>query len=156
MSSGTLAGLLQDLGDSIGVAGLAPDAQGYCLIGIGEVLVTMQHEPERDELLLFTRLAVVPEPLHAAACIELLSANLFWIRSGGATFAFEPAEGAVYLQAREPMRVLDTPAFRRLLEGFVETAEAWTARLMALAAAPESAATEPPEPPLPVPGALRA
>ena len=154
MSSGTLAGLLQDLGDSIGIADLAPDGQGYCMIGIGEVLVTLQHEPERDELLLFTRLAVLPEPLRAAACIELLSANLFWIRSGGATFAFEPAEGAVYLQAREPMRVLDTPAFRRLLEAFVETAEAWAARLAALAAPPEQTGTAPPGPPLP--GMLRA
>jgi hypothetical protein len=73
----------------------------------------------------------------------MLTGNLFWAQTKGATLAVEPADGLVFLLAKQNSLSLDLPRFNRLIEDFVETGEAWLRRLKPFAAdATEPAASE--------------
>ncbi|MBS0643373.1 MAG: type III secretion system chaperone [Acetobacteraceae bacterium] len=144
MSIDAVRSVLRDLGAGIGLPELAPDDDGYCCLKIGEqITVSMQYESEEQNLVLFARLCAIDPVFREEAYEMLLAGNLFWAQTGGATLAVEPAGGEVMLQAKESTAALDLPRFNRMLQSFVDTGEAWIARLKPFAATPSETAEEP-------------
>lgn len=143
MSIEIVRGLLRDFGAGIGLPELALDEQGYCCLQIGEqIKVSLQYEADEQDLVLFARLCPIDVAMREEAFEMMLTGNLFWAQTKGATLAVEPADNLAFLLARQKSLSLDLPAFNRLLEDFVETGEAWLRRLRPFAA--EAAeATEP-------------
>jgi Tir chaperone family protein CesT len=133
MSIEMMNGLLRDFGAGIGLPDLAPDDQGYCCLMIGEAItLSLQYEPEEEELAMFARIGHVDDDQRGEACEMLLAGNLFWAETKGGTLAFEPASGSVFLMMKDRIQALDGPRFNTLLTRFVEAAEEWRQRLRAL------------------------
>jgi Tir chaperone protein (CesT) family len=144
MSIDVLRGLLRDLGAELGLPELAPDDQGYCSLKIGErITISIQYEPEEQDLVLFTVLGEVGEELRPEAYPILLAGNLFWAETRGGTLAVEPGTGAVFLLMKDKIQAVDGTRFRAMLTDFVETGEIWQKRLEDLAAAEEMPEPEP-------------
>src|SRR5262245_8760184 len=122
MSMESYRGLLADFGRSIGLAELAPDADGYCALSFDDLPVHLQYEPDDDEVLAFTRLGRIQDPHHAGLLERLMEANLFWAGTGGATLGLQPEDASVFLMQRRPLAVLDCPRLVALLEKFVTAA----------------------------------
>ncbi len=130
MSLDIMRGLLRDLGASIGLPDLAPDDDGYCCLRIGEhVTVSLQYEPEGQDIALFAKLCQVPQPFRREAYEMMLAGNLFWAQTRGGTLAVEPSEGVVFLLMKEKAQALEFSRFNAMLENFVEAAEDWQRRL---------------------------
>lgn len=143
MSIEILRGLLRDFGAGIGLPDLAPDDQGYCCLQIGEQMkVSLQYEADEQNLVLFARLCAIDVAMREDAFEMMLTGNLFWAQTKGATLAVEPADNLVFLQAKESVLSLDLPRFNRLLENFVETGETWVQRLKPFAADAADSAVE--------------
>src|SRR5689334_3392201 len=56
MSLDAYRGLVSEFGGAIGLTGLAPDEEGYCALTFDDVPVHLQYEPEKDEIVAFSRL----------------------------------------------------------------------------------------------------
>jgi hypothetical protein len=135
MSLDILRSLLRDFGTGIGLPDLAPDDQGYCCLQVGELVkASLQYEPEGQDLVVFARLAEVGPEERPIAHEMMLAGNFFWGQTKGGTLAIDPAEGVVFLQMKEKLRVLDLPGFEALMERFVAAAEAWQGHLQSLTA----------------------
>ncbi len=133
MSLDVMRSLLRDFGAGIGLADLAPDDQGYCCLQFGEhVKVSLQYEPEGQDIVVFARLGAIEPEDRALAHEMMLAGNFFWGQTKGGTLAIDPSEGVVFLLMKEKLRALDLPGFEALLERFVAVAEAWQSRLQVL------------------------
>ncbi|MEJ0017899.1 MAG: type III secretion system chaperone [Acetobacteraceae bacterium] len=105
-----MRGLLRDFGAGIGLPQLSPDEQGYCCLRIGEeITISLQYEPEAQNLVLFARLCQIDETASEAANEMMLAGNMFWGQTRGATLAVEPVERIVFLLAKEAVVSLDLP-----------------------------------------------
>jgi hypothetical protein len=145
MSIQLMNGLLRDLGATLGLPDLAADEAGYCCLAIGDrIRVSLQYDPETEDLTLFTRLLRIAPEDRLEAYEAMLAGNLFWARTRGGTLAVEPGEGWVMLLMKERIQVLDGHAFQALLENFVDAAESWQERLSALAEPERPAPSGPP------------
>lgn len=89
-----------ELGARLGMPGLALGEDGMCILSIddGALLPTIGYNPRAGTLdVMICMDDAVPSgrQLH-----RLLAANFAWTRSEGATFAVEPASGALVVQRR--------------------------------------------------------
>lgn len=81
---------------------------------------------EDDALIIFATLGEAPE--HATGLMEtLLSANLFWRDTAGATLSLDPDTRAVLMAQRLPEAALrDTAALRLAIDRFAIMLNSWT------------------------------
>lgn len=127
MDRDQVAALIAQLGGEIGIPSLALDADGSCTLFIddGGVIVSLGHNTVTGSIDLMVCLDAV-EPA-AVPLNLLLQANFAWRGSRGATFAIEPASGALVLQRR--VTAADGAELRQALEELIDAAEAWSKRL---------------------------
>jgi hypothetical protein len=71
----------------------------------------------------------------AAVYKALLRAQYLGVESGGMTFGLRPGDDAVVLSRGLDLATLDVATFQAALQAFVDTAEAWMARLPGLGTA---------------------
>ena len=128
MSLDSYRGLLSDFGGAIGLADLAPDEEGYCALTFDDLPVHLQHDPEKDEIVAFSRIGTADEDRLEGIYGMLLGANLFWQGARGATLSVEPYTSTVFIADRRPAGLSDA-IFREWLGEFVEIAEFWQGRL---------------------------
>jgi hypothetical protein len=134
MSIELMNSLLRDFGATIGLPDLAADEGGYCCLAIGErVRISLQYDPEAQDLALFSQLCRIAPETRFEAYEAMLTGNLFWAATRGGTLAIEPSEGCAMLLMKEKLQALDQHRFQALLEAFTEAAENWQDRLAALA-----------------------
>jgi hypothetical protein len=154
MSSGEpqpdgLQELLSMFGRFVGLADLAFDEAGHCVLGIDGVVLNLERDATGGRLLIYSlvgRPAGDPATVYAA----LLRANYLGMDGTGMGFGLRPDDDGVVLSRWLEAATLDLPAFEAALQAFVDTAEAWTVRLAGPAdGAPVSQAA-------PMPGGLRA
>lgn len=119
--------LITELGETLGIVGLALDDGGSCTLFIddGAVIVSIGHNAAAKTIDLMVCLDAV-EP-GSAPLNRLLQANFAWRGSLGATFAIEPASGALVLQRR--VTAADAGELRQTLEDLVAAAESWAKQL---------------------------
>ncbi len=120
-----LAPLLDQLGDNLGLPGLAPDESGLCMLTFDDLAVNLQQVPDREEAIVFSRIGTLPADASPAVLRALLAANLFWTDTRGLTLSLEPGDGAVIAAERLALGGVAFPQFRRDLERFVRVAEVW-------------------------------
>jgi len=129
MSLDLLRSFLGALGAEIGLPGLAPNDDGYCLLQVENLPVSIQYRRDTGDVVLFVRLCRIAAYATAEANEMLLAANLFWGQTDGATLAIQQPGNEVYLQAKDKLQALDAPQFNAMLERFVHVGEAWRQRL---------------------------
>ncbi len=133
MDRGRAEALVAELGQQLGIKGLALDRRGSCTLAIddGAVIVTVGHNARTGSIDLMICLDEV-EP-SGTQLARVLAANFGWLDTAGATFALEPGSGALVLQRRCIGPELDHGGLHPVLAGLVATAEAWSRRLAAMA-----------------------
>jgi hypothetical protein len=136
--------VLADFGKQIGMADLAFDEGGHCVLAIDTTIVNMEYD-EQSEFLLVYALIGRPAGNLGATYEAILRANFPGMGSNGAIFSLRPDDGGVVLSRPISTAALDPVGFGEVLESFVATAEDWTGRLQELgtAAAPNHAAPPP-------------
>jgi len=147
MSIETVNEFLAELGQTVGLPELRLDEDGYCCLSFDALETHLQHDGDRDALVVFARLGALAEEVASEAYELLLSANLFWAGTNGATLSVEPADRLVYLAASTPLAGLEYPDFEAWLGGFVAAADRWTENVAKLNSGEEAAPTESPMPP---------
>src|SRR5689334_23098988 len=97
MSLAAFQALVSEFGVKIGVPEITADEEGYVALTFDDLTVHLQHDPEADEVVVFTRLGEVEEDRAETIYGWLLGANLFWQGAKGGTFSVEPGTGMVFL-----------------------------------------------------------
>ena len=62
MSRELFDNLITEFGATVGIGDLAPDEGGFLALAINDFVLNIQHEPEKDEILLFAKLGTVDDP----------------------------------------------------------------------------------------------
>ena len=122
--------VLCQFGDKIGIQNLKLDEDDNCQLSIDErMLVNVQLDSERGELVLFTVLGQLTDANRLEICETLLEANLFWNGTDGATVGLDRADGLLFLCNKTPLDRLILEHFETLLERFINTTEDWSGAL---------------------------
>jgi hypothetical protein len=133
--------LIRQLGTAIGMAELALDAGGTCLLALDDdTIVSIGYDVTSERLIMMSPLDAV-EPT-AAVLHQLLVANFLWHETAGATWALSPGGEAAVLQSAIPDQI-DIPGLQAAFEAFAVQARNWN---LALAAPGATAATAAPTP----------
>ena len=118
--------LLADLGNELKIGPLTLDAGGYVQLCFEEDLVVMikvQEEP--PTLTLFCRVGEAPDN-HPEFAEELLSSNLFWRDTAGATLSLERYSRSVILATQFSTASLESEGvFAREMKAFIESCREW-------------------------------
>jgi hypothetical protein len=126
--------LLASFGREVGLSDLAFDDEGHCVLGIDDVVVNLEYDQSAGRLLLYSHIGRPSGDL-AAVHASLLRASYLGGGTAGLTFGLRPTDDAVVISRWLETAVLDPPMFQAALQVFVDTAEAWTARLPELGTA---------------------
>ncbi len=121
--------LLADLGKTIGINDLVLDADGYCCLRFDDLEYHLQYNSDSESLVVFSRIGVLQEDNQAEGLALMMSANLFWSGTNGATLACQPGDNLVFLQNKTRVQGLDYQQFEQWLTEFVGTAEGWVKRI---------------------------
>lgn len=131
--------LLAELGDTLKLDTLKLDesSDSCALLFDDELLLNIEYVKDTGRLVLTSRLGELPREDAEPLLRELLVADLYWHRTGGATLGLEEHTGAVMLSYEQSVLEVDRQGFETLVETFLNQAERWTRRI---AAKPTSAA----------------
>ena len=137
--------LLGELGQRIGLEGLALDDEGHASLGLDDVFVSLDVREEVGQLLLSAPLGQ-PGGDSAQLYGRMLDANFLGVGTAGATLARSPGSGTIVLWQALPREELEISRFEQRLQSFVDIAEAWAAAIGEAgdAAVPEEPAGEVP------------
>ena len=122
--------LLQDLGRTIGLVGLALDDDGLCALKIGETATINLHaSDDKQSPVMFSSLGQINDAWRHAALTEMLSANVIWRGTRGGSLAYDPPSNTALLMLRLNEADLYLERFEPLLTAFVADVTDWTDRL---------------------------
>ena len=123
--------LLAELGDTLTLSELKLDeATSSCILLFeGNLVLNIEFDDGSGRLLFSSYLGELPGEGAEPLLRELMSANLYWHRTGGATLGLEEGTGGVILSQAHEVGELDRPAFEKAVETFVNQAEKWSARM---------------------------
>jgi hypothetical protein len=125
-----LAELLHDLGQTIGLPDLRPDESGYvCLVMEEAHALQLQLNPHTGELTVFSSLGRLGSEHRATVNDHLLSANLFWQGTAGATIGVDPADHEVIIARQLLVDRLESQAFVAAIDDFAKLCDAWRSYL---------------------------
>ena len=134
MSLSSYQTLIRELSSELGVPDMHADESGYVALNIDELEIHLQYDKDQNRIVLFTRLSEVSVDRAAETYGLLLSANLFWQGTDGATFSIDFDTGRVFLADRQTLDGLTREALEKWLEGFVNIASYWLKRLASIEA----------------------
>lgn len=140
--------LMKDLGEKLGVPDLSINDEGYGCLSVDEkMIVHIQLEADRHQVLFFADVGKIPEGKEDEVYKDLLEANLFWCGTSGCTFGVDPTSKVVILAYREPIGGIDLERFQKILESVINSTEYWMERIIkgkpAQAPAPSASPREP-------------
>lgn len=132
MGESALQGVLDELGDKLGLGPLALDANGVCALAVdGRLVVHLAVDEGEDRAVVYAPLGSLPTVEREAVLTAMLQANA----TGWAVLALEPDSGQPVLIHRFALRDVDRSALELLLERFIATAGDWQTALAAGASA---------------------
>ncbi len=137
--------LLAELGDTLTLRELKLDeATNSCILLFEDNLVlNIEFDDASGRLLFSSYLGELPEENAEPLLRELMTANLYWHRTAGATLGLEEDTGGVILSQTHEVGELDRPGFEKVVETFVNQAEKWSGRIASrVATSDRSAAPE--------------
>jgi hypothetical protein len=148
MSREEIAALVRALGEKIGLADFAFDADGLATIAAEDLVLLASCQQGFPG---FTAAALLPNERRARPIVyrRLLQANLSWDETGGGAFFLLPGDDTLALASRISLADRDLDRAARDLTNLVELGRHWTTEIELVSdlvdAAPESdeAAAEP-------------
>jgi hypothetical protein len=102
--------------------------EGVGSIQRGSAVVTIHVLPEKDVLLVLSKVADAPD-LDAAKAKRLLSAS--FLETGDAAFALHPQTGDLYLRIFRGLEGLDYEEFEDIVHSLARSADHWDDKLAA-------------------------
>ncbi len=128
---------LESFGSSLGIDGLAPDADGSCsLLFDGENEITFTHDREDRAIFMYCEIGDAAD-LSRNACLELLKASLLGAETGGAALSVHGALGRVVLWKRFDDSALTPDTLGLAVNDFLAQVSVWKKKLAELCAAPD-------------------
>ncbi len=121
--------LIRTLGEQLHIEDAEVDAQGYLALNFNSQTVHFQYDDTTHEMVIFTRLGVVEPDYQNDICLALLSANMFWQGTEGATLSMEPSSRMVFLADRQALSLIDIDFLNHWLEGFLHISHHWQLRI---------------------------
>jgi len=119
------ADLIASLAVATGIPQLKPDVNhAVRLILDGQVDLVIQSDAKEETVTIYTTVGT-KDRWRFQQLQEMLGANLFGLKTKGATLALEAATGQVLLEITLPLEGLRYAKFEIYLRDFVETAECW-------------------------------
>lgn len=118
-------GLLTQLGEQLGIAGLGLDEHGIAQLTVDDdIAITLAHQPGFPGLI-----ASLPLPNEGPGCgalqRRLLQANASWQRSGGGAFLMTPGDKALLLARRISLAGSDVSRLATALTDFARQSRDW-------------------------------
>ena len=121
--------LMGMLGESLGIDGIVPGADGYCNLSVDDTVVSFSERPGRGLLDIIARICDLPAE-NAGQVLKVLMAAM---APGGAaedfSFFVEDVDGGLYLRRTETLAELDVEGVRRALEEFANALDDWRAAI---------------------------
>lgn len=127
----TVQNLLQSLGDSMNVPGLAFDKSGCCPLSLGDgITVFLQYREFAGDFLLIGAVGNLPEGEEEQADIMrfLLISNLYGEDTDGATLSLDPENNIVLMHRTWDPEGANASKLARTLEAFAELLDLWKER----------------------------
>ena len=121
----TVQALMAALGEKLDIENLALDEDGYCCLGFDDVVVNIEYEEDRDEFLLFAKVADTPADISPRYVEEVLDLSYGGMLTTGGSLGLDRSAGALMFADRVALRGLDDEAFEKTIESFVDRAENW-------------------------------
>ncbi|NBU89563.1 MAG: CesT family type III secretion system chaperone, partial [Betaproteobacteria bacterium] len=116
--------MLAEFGERLGIGPLTFDDDQTAAIAFSEDLIVLL-SLEEDALLTYAKVGTALDG-NAEFAEALLSANLFWEDTRGATVSLEPFSRAILLALRTPADSIASPqVLESHLEAFAELAQEW-------------------------------
>ena len=116
--------LIEDFGERLGMT-LGRDPDGAYLFEIDGRAFAIHDIAECDRIVLFGDLGHPPPECTEKLCIALLEAQHMLKGTAGATFSIDPETGGFALCKALVPAVLDSDAFFREAESFIDTLQTW-------------------------------
>lgn len=121
--------LIENYAAEAGVT-LSFDDAGACTLPLeGDRALHLQLRDEGNELDILALLGTVPSAVRALVFTRLLSANLYWKETLGATLAWQDELQQVVLAYPLRADVTDEATVRNVFDRFIDLQDAWAARL---------------------------
>jgi hypothetical protein len=109
---------------------LAFDDAGTAVLEFdGTYSVTFQLMPEWDAIYMFTEVGTLPDEKLGEKAIQLLSANLFGVQTGGGVLALEPTSNTVVFSKTLYLGSAEYELQYQQVEHFLHFAEFWRSTL---------------------------
>lgn len=122
--------VLAELGNRVGLDGLALDDRGLCrLVFDQHLIVDLEADPDGHTVHLHGIVAPLPPEGREALYEQLLDANLADSSTGGAHFALDRQRGEILLERALDMDRHDYQDLVNVLESLVNHLESWQERL---------------------------
>jgi hypothetical protein len=138
--------LIEHFARTLGIEGLAFDADGVIELEVGEsIAITIGIDEHEEALILVSEVFAQTAALPPAILRRLLITNGRFAAGHGPSFAITPEVGSLLLQQRIPLPGLTYPDFERMWLSFIETQEAATAKLNQLSNAEAVTQDTPPD-----------
>lgn len=122
-------GLIAELGQTLGMTDMTAGEDGYVGLMVDGHEIHIQHEPEDDDVILFTRLPQADPDRRDAIYAMLLAANVFWNGTRGATFSADFDTGQVFLADRRACANLNAESLSAWIEQFANVSAYWRERI---------------------------
>ena len=119
--------LLRGFGDHLGLPGLCFDNHGHCCIAFDAVMLNLERDRARGEILAYADLAAFEPDRHTPILPDYLEANHFAALTGYGSLGLDRQGGRFHLSARVPAAGLTPATFQAFVREFVERAEGWQA-----------------------------
>lgn len=123
--------LIANLGKLLGLNGLTLQGGTHnCALEFdGNVTVTFEYHQPTEQMLLTAVLATLPAQDGEALLRELMAGNLSEFLQTGASLGFDKNSQSLILLQGRPVQELDDATFEKLVERFIDRAEAWKQRI---------------------------
>lgn len=122
---------LKEIGRQMGIPDLGPDEDGHWILSSDTFDVHLDHVPETDSVLVYSRVGELPQDPPAELLIRLLQANFFVRETAGCTLGLDRVSDSIALFVRWSLRELEGEDFEQRLLDFFEATDLWVQRLQA-------------------------
>lgn len=123
--------LITNFGKVLGLEGLTlQGGSNNCALEFdGNVTVTFEYHEPSQHLLLTAVLGTLPSQEGEPLLLELMSANLGEYLQGGLSLGLDAPSHSIILMQGRSVQELDDPTFEKMVENFIDRAEAWQQRI---------------------------
>lgn len=131
--------LISSFGRSIGLGDVSPSPDGVCALAFDDLVVRLEHDPARGDVVVTSTLGPVGD-LDAARARRLLELSHAGARLGAGQIGIDGTAGTLEFSDRIAIDRLDATGLQTALEIVVHRVESWKGIVSAVPAATRSAA----------------